>query len=220
MRARVRQIVGRLSLRGWLWSAFGIAWACAVLAGTVWLMAYDARPGEPAQAPSAWPAASHIARDPGGPTLVLIAHPQCDCTRASLAELAELLARAPRPPRAYVLFIHPRGMSNEWVRNGIWQAAASIPGVTLMLDEGGQQAKQFGTRTSGQTLLYDADGRLVFSGGDTRARGVEGESVGFQALLAILNGEHPRTSTTPVFGCELFDVNDASQQESRDVHRD
>jgi hypothetical protein len=112
-----------------------------------------------------------------------------------------------------VLFIHPHGMTDEWERSGIWRTASSIHGVTLMLDDGGREAMQFGTRTSGQTLLYDAAGRLAFSGGDTRARGATGESVGLTSMLELLNGGHPQASTTPVFGCDLFDADGAPRKE-------
>ena len=52
----------------------------------------------------AWPRAPRrnglrrttLVRASDRPTLVLLAHPQCDCTRATLGELAEVLARAPR----------------------------------------------------------------------------------------------------------------------------
>ena len=42
-------------------------------------------------------------RTPGQPTLVLLAHPQCSCTRASLDELGEALARTRIRPTTYVL---------------------------------------------------------------------------------------------------------------------
>jgi uncharacterized iron-regulated protein len=55
-----------------------------------------------------------LARAPGRPTLVLLAHPQCSCTRASLDELGEALARAGTRPRTYVLFLKPEAFSIGW----------------------------------------------------------------------------------------------------------
>ena len=39
--------------------------------------------------------------------------------------------------------------------------------------------QRFGAETSGQTLLYDRDGRLLFSGGTTGSRGHDGDNAGF-----------------------------------------
>ena len=54
--------------------------------------------------------------DPARPTLVMLAHPRCTCTRASLAELAELMARVTQRPKAYVVFIKPGGVAEQWER--------------------------------------------------------------------------------------------------------
>ena len=59
----------------------------------------------------------------GRPTLVMLAHPRCTCTRASVGELAELMARAPRRPKAYVVFIKPgRSAPGGWERTDLWDA--------------------------------------------------------------------------------------------------
>jgi hypothetical protein len=78
----------------------GVCWIGAAVLGLTLLMDYDSAPGMAAVAPDAWPAQSAIHRDPDGPTLVMLAHPRCDCTRASVGELAELMARAKRRPPA------------------------------------------------------------------------------------------------------------------------
>ena len=41
------------------------------------------------------------------------------------------------------------------------------PGVTSWDDAGGKLAQRFGVLTSGHVLLYDTDGRLLYSGGIT-----------------------------------------------------
>ena len=73
------------------------------------------------------------------------------------------------------------------------------------LDEGGVEASRFGAATSGQAILYDGDGRLVFSGGITAARGHFGDNAGSQALARLLIDGMPSRPHTPVFGCALFD---------------
>ena len=101
----------------------------------------------------------------------MLVHPQCTCSRASLAELAELLARARPRPRTFVLFIKPAGFADGWEHTDLWQTASGLPDVTVIRDDEGREAARFGAATSGQTFLYDARGTLLFSGGITAARG-------------------------------------------------
>jgi hypothetical protein len=165
--------------------------------------AYDNRPGVSARAVANWPEASRLDRVADRPTLVMVVHPRCDCSRASIAALAELMARATVRPRAFVAILKPDGLSEDWDATGIRQAAMRIPGVKVIRDEGGVEARSFGAETSGQTYLYDASGRLLFSGGITAARGHLGESVGRTAILARLDHEPASVSTSSVFGCSL-----------------
>ena len=155
------------SRRRGLWGVLTVVWLVGAVAGLSALWQFDNAPGLGATAPARWPADSTLARTPGQPTLVLLAHPQCSCTRASLDELGEALARARTPPRTYVLFLKPEGFGNGWEQTDSWRAAAAIPGVTPVRDDSGREASRFGAATSGQTLLYDADGTLLFSGGIT-----------------------------------------------------
>ena len=134
----------------------------------------------------------------------LLAHPQCSCTPASLAELAEVLARARTRPRTYVLFLQPQGFSNDWVQSDLWKTAAAIPGVTLVRDDDSREARRFGSATSGQTLFYDGDGALRFSGGITGSRSHAGDNAGRRSLVALLSGGEPDRTATSVFGCPLF----------------
>jgi hypothetical protein len=187
-----------------MWTVFGLIWVGGVTAGLAWLAAYDNAPGTPAHAPVRWPAESHLARDTGGPTLVMLAHPRCVCTRASLGELAELMARAHDKPKAFVVFIKPAGTTQTWDDTDLWHKAERIPGVTLVRDDDGLETARFGAETSGQTLLYDAAGRLIFSGGTTGSRGHPGDNIGRASVLALLNREAGSRPSTAVFGCPLF----------------
>jgi len=195
----------RLSRRQLPWLWIGMAsWLIAAMGG-LWVLArYDNAPGASADAPLRWPAASVLVRNPGQPTLVVLAHPQCSCTPASLAELAEVLARAGTRPTTYILFLKPEGLSNEWVQSDLWKTATAIPGVSLVRDDDGREARRFGSATSGQTLLYDADGALRFSGGITGSRAHAGDNNGRRSLVALLSGGQPDRTTTNVFGCPLF----------------
>jgi hypothetical protein len=200
-----------------IWGVCGALWLGAVGAGLTALMSYDNAPGIAADAPAGWPADSGLARDPAGPTLVMLAHPRCDCTRASLAELAELLARAPRPPRAYVVFIRPGHVPGGWEQTALWRRAVDIPGVTVIRDDDGAEARRFGVKTSGQVLLYDAAGRLQYAGGTTGARGKTGNNAGRDAILATIAGL-PAEATLPVFGCAMFSDADAAAEAAPDAH--
>jgi hypothetical protein len=190
----------------WVWAVLTIGWIAACGAGLWTLWAWDHPPGAAAQARAEWPADAGLARDRGGPTLVMLVHPQCTCSRASLDELAELLARARPRPKTFVLFLKPAGVADGWERSDLWDAAVTLPGVTVIRDDQGVQAARFGAATSGQTFLYDAHGRLQFSGGITAARAHAGDNAGRRAVVALLNGAAtPPPARTNVFGCPLFD---------------
>jgi hypothetical protein len=184
--------------------AFAAVWLGGVTAGLAWLAAYDNAPGTPAHAPTRWPAQSRLVRDTVGPTLVLLAHPRCVCTRATLGELGELMARAHDKPKAYVVFIKPVGTSNTFDDTDLWRTAQDIPGVSVLRDEDGRETERFGAETSGQALLYDANGRLIFGGGITGSRGHAGDNIGRASILALLNREAGSRPATSVFGCPLF----------------
>jgi len=76
----------------------------------------------------------------------------------------------------------------------------------VVADDNGADAAVFDAATSGQTMLYDAGGRLMFSGGMTGARGHSGDNAGRTALTALINDGRSDTSRTPVFGCLLGTV--------------
>jgi hypothetical protein len=201
-----------------LWAAVGALWLTTVVAGLALLAQYERDPGVAAEARVEWPAGSKLTRDAEGPTLVMLAHPRCTCTRASLAELAELLARAERRPKTYVVFIKPETMPGDWEQSDLWQTAREIPGVSVVRDDGGIEADRFGAETSGQTFLYDTDGRLLFSGGTTGARGHQGDNVGRATLLALLNHERASRASSFVFGCSLFTPGDRPSTEELSPH--
>lgn len=188
-----------------------VSWLFAVSAGLLVLWGYENTPSMGAKAPGSWPADSHIQRAPARATLVMLAHPHCPCTRASIGELALLMAQSQGRVTAYVLFLKPPGFSDEWERTDLWQSAASIPGVNVMVDESGAEARRFQAATSGQTMLYDADGRLLFSGGITGSRGHSGDNAGRSSIVSLLNTGTAERAETFVFGCQLFGANSECQ---------
>ena len=107
--------------------------------------------------------------------------------------------------KTYVVFSKTKRQTETWVRGKLWKKALSIPGVSVMLDGDGEEIKRFGAETSGQTMLYDENGTLVFSGGITPERGQMGDSAGRTAILTHLENPQTPASLSPVFGCFLTD---------------
>ena len=182
----------------------GALWLLMIGAGTGLLWNYASTPGAAASTPDRWPAASRVKPAADRATLVMSAHPHCPCTRASIGELARLMTQARGRVTAYVLFVEPSNFSGEWARSELWASAAAIPGVTPVRDDGGVEAGRFHAATSGQTVLYDAAGNLLFSGGITSARGHAGDNAGRAAIVSLLTAGEADRREAPVFGCPLF----------------
>jgi len=176
-------------------------WSCAVGCGLGALWTYEAMPSPAAAAPLRWPVNSSLHYVSGGATLVMLAHPKCPCTRASIGELGEVMARCKGRLSAYVLFIKPGGVSRDWEKTDLWCSAVAIPQVEVFLDHDGVEARRFGAASSGQTLLYDGYGRLIFAGGITAARGHYGDNDGVDAIVSLVNGGSVDGNNTLVFGC-------------------
>jgi hypothetical protein len=195
--SRLRELTSR-------WTILVVLWTATVAIGGTLLWKYAATAGVAATAPEQWPARSRLAPEAGRATLVMLAHPRCPCTRASIAELAVLMDRIGTRGRAHVLFIRPRGAPGDgWEKTELWRAAARIPGVRVHADPNGAEAALFGAITSGQVVVYDASGRLVFRGGVTGARGHEGDNPGLSRALAVISGRPTDRNESNVFGCEL-----------------
>ncbi|NTX09998.1 RedB protein [Myxococcus sp. CA051A] len=192
-----------LSRGGWL--LMGLLWLVAMVVGFALLARHALTPGTAHESPARWPSSVSPPRAEGRPTLVMLAHPRCPCTRASLGELSVLMEHARGQLDARVLFLQPEGTSGDWTQGPLWRAAAAIPGVTVLKDAGGEQARRFGAVTSGHSLLYDAAGRLRFSGGITGARGHRGDNPGRDAVEALLReaGGVGGSSEHAVYGCAL-----------------
>lgn len=187
-----------------LLTAAGTSWLLIISVGIATLWNYESTPGVAAATPNLWPAASRIRPAADRATLVMLAHPHCPCTRASINELARLMTQAQGRVTAYVLFVKPPDFSDRWAQTDLWETAAAIPGVTPVLDVEGVEAGLFRAETSGQTALYDAAGNLLFSGGITSARGHAGDNAGRAAVVSLLTSDEAGAQDTPVYGCPLF----------------
>ena len=194
------------------------AWCAALVPGFRYLLAYERTPGAQTSAPRHWPAGITLVRSTATPTLIVAMHPRCTCTRATLTEL-EAFAAEPRTPVTTTLLIYQPESARApaaWRDLSIYADAQRSLHAQIVLDPGGHLAEKFGAQTSGEALLYAADGTLLYQGGVTGARGMQGDNAGLTTLRAAL--AQPTSSqplSKPVFGCGLFAHSTSSPQGTR-----
>lgn len=177
---------------------------CLVVGGLVVSTVWMTRPGAATAGPATWPDASQLRRAEGRHTLLVFAHPHCVCTAATLRELAQIVSRCQDRLTVHVVFCAPPGAEEGWEQSDLWRHAEELPGVSVIADLDGLEARRFGAHTSGATYLFDATGALRFAGGITSSRGHEGDNEGRSAVIDHVLGREPGRATTFVYGCALF----------------
>src|ERR1043165_9990975 len=125
-----------------------VVWLSVAATGAWVLASYGSAPGKSGPTPQHWPVGSNIAAPTDRPILVMFAHPKCPCTRASIAELNELLTSCQDKLAVHVLFIQPRGVPGDWAKDALWKNASVIPGGTGGVDPDGMEAHSFGPEWS------------------------------------------------------------------------
>jgi hypothetical protein len=141
-------------------------------------------------------------------------HPLCPCSSASVDELSELVGRFGNRVSTHVVILRTH-MLDRGGGPRIDGSLASAAGLTTWDDNDGELARRFGVRTSGHVLLYDPEGRLLYSGGITPARGHRGDNYGRTAVLAEVLGEPSERRSGPAFGCALFESDPAGTTGAR-----
>ncbi len=184
----------------------GVLWLVAIVVGLGTLWRHANTPGRAGGTPAEWPSQSSLVRAANRKTLVMFAHPKCPCTRATIGELALLMARCGADLDAYVVFLKPEDTPDEWSHTSSFRDAEAIPGVKVILDKSGREAKLFRAATSGQADLYDVYGHLLFSGGITVARGHAGDNPGRTAIVEWASNDQADRSSMPVYGCAITPV--------------
>ncbi len=179
-------------------------WLIAVSVGSVVLHNYVSTPGSQGKAAKHWLSTDSLSLASPLSTLIMVVHPQCPCTQASISELALIMARCQNKVKAYVLFVSPDNLPRSWAQSELWRRAKEMPGVFPIFDVNGLLSHRLNAATSGQTYVYDAEGRLSFSGGITNGRGHEGDNAGVDQIVACINERAKSSSYTAVFGCSLF----------------
>ncbi len=195
-----------MSLRGFLCATGGLLWLITAGAGYAWLNGYATTPGGRLESPDSWPATSNVAR-PGDErsAVVMIAHPRCPCTLASIDELAAALRGVPAQVVEVTLVISGFA-SIAGAETELLKTLGARHGWRVQLDTERRDALAFGALTSGHVLMYGPGGSLVYSGGVTPARDHRGPNTGAAAVRAIALGERPPAASAPVFGCPLFET--------------
>jgi hypothetical protein len=185
-------------------SLLGLAWAGLIAVGMTVLAREEFTPVATLPSVVDFPRDSSIPRATDRPTLVLFAHPHCPCTRATFDELDQLLAEAGGRLSVQVVFTLPPGVPPGWEQGGLLESAEKFPGVDIIFDRDGKEARRFDVTGSGHILLYSPAGRLIFSGGITSSRGHEGDSPGREAIVSLVRTGRASIDRTPVFGCSLL----------------
>jgi len=201
--------------KSWLWIIAGVVWLVTVAMGLHVMLNYSAAAGEPGQPPAVWPAQSKIPRTPGLATIVVLGHPKCPCTRATISELALAMARLHDRATAVVVLAHPHGTPEHWEETDLWHSASQIPGVIVMGDPDEVETDRFHAQVSGQTMLYSANGDLLFSGGITASRGHSGDNAGRSSIVSLVLTGTSETKATPVYGCAMHEPKSSSKSGER-----
>lgn len=180
-----------------------LLWFLLIAVGYLHFSVYEGRPSLRAEHPQTFPEHSALKASRTEDTLLMFIHPKCPCTSASLNELAVLSSRCNGKLNAIAVFVKPEGAPDGWEHTDYWTRAQRIPGVRVFLDECSNEAKTFGALTSGETFLYNRDGKLVFSGGITGGRGHEGDNQGLDSVTGIISKTDMRCTNTNTYGCAL-----------------
>jgi hypothetical protein len=180
----------------------GLIWAATVGAMYQAVRHFETTPGRGAASRTMWPARSRIAPERDRWTLVMLIHPHCSCTRASLQELERIIEMSGPSLQPYVLVYRPADFQTGWEKTETFEAAKRLQRARVIVDADGAEARLFGGFTSGQTFLYDREGALRFSGGITSLRGHAGVNRGSMDVVDIVHAK-ARQGTHPVFGCAI-----------------
>jgi hypothetical protein len=193
---------GRMSRRRTMGLGAGIVlWLSCIVIGFCALQRYAAKAG-PSRPPQNAEEFFAAHRTSHRPLLVMMVHPRCPCSDASLAELGDLLARSHGGCDALLLQYHPGEDSPDWSRDVSPRVLGGVH-VPVVLDRGGKLAATLGAGTSGHVVFADAKGDMRFTGGLTTSRGHRGRAPGQDAILEVLGGGEPTITAAPVYGCAL-----------------
>ena len=96
-------------------------WLLLVGIGFSKLLIYSNTPGQAAISTLNWPTNSHVVRDSELATLLIFGHPKCPCSKASVGELERLMPHIVGKIKAFVVFVKPKGVLNDWAMEDLWK---------------------------------------------------------------------------------------------------
>lgn len=188
--------------RGGLWIAMLIViWIVAIVAAYVVVARYEQTSGAIGST-RAWPSGAALRPSATRLTLLVFIHPRCPCTRASLAELTNVLRDCGDRVQTCVIACDLARDDPDWRVGATLTAAGRLPSCTVAHDPTGTLARAFGAETSGLVALYAPNGSVLYWGGVTPSRGMIGVNPGARALRRAIAGDTVAISM-PVFGCPL-----------------
>lgn len=138
------------------------------------------------------------------PQLLVFIHPDCPCSRATLAELMRIKSDTGAKLQLTIYFVEPDGWVQDPATADLWDLAAAIPDAKIVTDSRAKFARMYDAHTSGQVLLFDAQGAVRFSGGVTIARGHAGDNAGSQIIITFVISGQISAASSPVYGCSLW----------------
>lgn len=180
-----------------------IVWAALIGLGLVSLLVYHNSPGRRSDHFLFWQENRLVSLDTTRDNLLVFIHPQCPCSKATLAELARIQADCGNRLCTNVAIYQPD--AEGWSNTSIVRQALDIPLVHVFADPNGELATLFGAETSGHVMLFSPDGQRIFSGGITPGRSHEGDSLGREAILGYVNHRELSCGTSHVYGCPIVD---------------
>jgi hypothetical protein len=179
-------------------------WGAAVLLGAAGMVRYQMQPGVATQVvANRWPSPPGISLDPNLLTLVMVLHPQCPCSQATLHELTQVIGKYNNRIAINILFVQPPNAPANWVEGGLYDSVRQLSNVNVVVDKDGKAASALGATTSGQVIIFEPGGRVLFDGGITDGRGHEGDNPGLDTVFEVIRSGATSIRTAPVFGCSL-----------------
>ncbi|RXH54802.1 hypothetical protein GRAN_3906 [Granulicella sibirica] len=109
-----------------------------------------------------------------------------------------------------MLIYQPQKETGEWRDDALYREAQTALHALIVPDTEGALAAKFGAETSGEVMLYSPQDRqkrrgLLYAGGVTGARGMDGENAGVDALARAFANQRKETAR-PVFGCSFLSL--------------
>src|SRR5207245_7080753 len=89
-------------------------WLGMTVTATLLMASHISSPGQAGSPPLNWPETTRLPQDKSRPTLIMFVHPRCPCSRASVGELALLMAHCQGRVNVYIVVFRPAISTDDW----------------------------------------------------------------------------------------------------------